>query len=49
MTRTEAAEMKEEIERMKFIPGKTAVAGPVNLVLDAVLDLIDEHTEEDEC
>lgn len=49
MTKSEADEIREEIEKMKFAPGKSIMAGPVNLTLDAVLDLIEDHTEEYEC
>ena len=48
MTKIEAEEIKQEVEKMKFTPGKTIFAGPVNLALDAVLDLIDDHTEDEE-
>jgi len=48
MTKIEAEELKQEVEKMKFKPGKSVYAGPVNLALDAVLDLIDDHTEDEE-
>ena len=45
----EARDIKpQEGEKMKFTPGKTIFAGPVNLALDAVIDLIDDHTEDEE-
>lgn len=48
MKKIEADELKQEVEKMKFTPWKSIYAGPVNLVLDAVIDLIDDHTEEEE-